>query len=65
MRLGRIIDKILALIIIFMIIGLAVYAQAPAPSSNPSGAAMNAFSVLLLAAGAGYGMKQIGKNGKT
>lgn len=64
MKLRQTIDKILALVIIFMLIGLAVHAQAPPPSSNPPGAPLDGLSATFLAVAVGYGAAKIRKRKK-
>ncbi len=57
MRIGQIVDKILAIVLIILILAFAAYAQAPPPSSNPPGAPIDSIAVILLALGATYGIK--------
>ena len=54
----------LALIVIipFLLLSVAAFAQAPPPSTNPPGAPLDVIVSVLIAGGIGYGTYRIKKN---
>lgn len=55
----KILPRLIPIVIVFVLLGLEVLAQAPPPSPPAAGVPLDGFTILLLVAGAGYGIIRI------